>query len=487
MIKERLMEALKVAAADYNSGTGADIAVAKAAEAADFNSDQTDRLVEMFNTLAALHKEKDAEDSTGSCELASKSNVAKILLDSDMSKAASAAPAGKADDASYSFYETSPEKSNGMIEARGRGMAKVAADMTPVAAVPEELNVSERCLFGMISDRIDLMKSAGAAADEIVRQSQLEAERCAVKIAKAIEHPFADPELADLFKAACTSEKAVALVSEYSTKVAESKGGRFASMNVFDTVKVDELLKVASELESFLDQIPEYEGKRDFYIQKAAESEDAVVGIIGLAKPKEKASIADFFKVASVRVNTAGAESTKSAEEQSSGDTKEDANLSVKIAELIRKSGISSEELNKLAEDLEKDAAVPKSILSIPLPTVSMMSDSLSKSKSSAGERQIVLNVRRAMLLSDLMANDPIIRDADPNTVVDIYKSIVMSAPRLSLDPTVVRSVLRSGVNSVAISPNDIKTLTDVDKGVALANIERLTALDSSIKDSNKA
>jgi phage-related tail protein len=37
------------------------------------------------------------------------------------------------------------------------------------------------------------------------------------------------------------------------------------------------------------------------------------------------------------------------------------------------------------------------------------------------------------------------------------------------------------------MSPNDLKTLTDVDKGVALANIERLTNLDSSVKDSNQA
>ena len=81
MIKEKLMKALKVAAADYNGGMGANMAVACAAEAWDFNEKQAERLVEMFNTLAALNKEKDASDPTGSCELASKEAVAKILVD----------------------------------------------------------------------------------------------------------------------------------------------------------------------------------------------------------------------------------------------------------------------------------------------------------------------------------------------------------------------------------------------------------------------
>ena len=71
--------------------------------------------------------------------------------------------------------------------------------------------------------------------------------------------------------------------------------------------------------------------------------------------------------------------------------------------------------------------------------------------------------------------------------ISQIYKSIVKSAPRISLDPALVISVLRTAANSVALSPADAKVLTDVDKGIALSNIERLTNLDSSIKDSNRA
>ena len=80
MIKEKLMKALKTAAADYNGGMSANDAVAGAAEAWDFNEKQAERLTEMFNTLAVLNKEKDPKDPTGSCELACKEAVAKILI-----------------------------------------------------------------------------------------------------------------------------------------------------------------------------------------------------------------------------------------------------------------------------------------------------------------------------------------------------------------------------------------------------------------------
>ena len=62
---------------------------------------------------------------------------------------------------------------------------------------------------------------------------------------------------------------------------------------------------------------------------------------------------------------------------------------------------------------------------------------------------------------------------------------MVMTSPRVSLDKAQARAFLRSAVNSVAISPADAKIIADVDKGMSLSNIDKLTAMDSSIKDSN--
>ena len=480
MIKEKLMEALKVAAADYNGGMGADAAVAKAAEAADFNEHQTDRLVEMFNTLAAINQEKDASDPTGACELASKGAVAKILLDGSMRKAASAPSTG--DPFRYSFYSGDPLRTNRSIEARESGMASMTKAASAECQVKPELDVSQRSLYKVICEKIDLLKSASDAADEAARVIKLEMERSAVKVAKAIESPFAPAEVADMFKAACKSEKAVGLIGEYSTKVAESTGGKYSGMEVFDASPVEDLLKTAAEIETYIGQIPEYEKKRDLYMSKASEAEETMKEILGLAKKAQKESIADFFNPASV-VKKAGEDGS----EPSDGSGNGKPSLSVKIAELIRKSGIKSEEVEKLAQELEKDAvAAPRIMTMLPLNS----GDALSafKGKDSVSDEALRLqNVERGLLLSDAIANDPILRDADPRMISQIYKSIVKSAPRISLDPALVVSVLRTAANSVALSPADAKVLTDVDKGIALSNIERLTNLDSSIKDSNRA
>lgn len=479
MIKDKLMKAVKAAAADYNSGSDANSSVAAAAKAADFNEKQTDRLVEMFNTLAALNKEKDKDDPTGSCELASKKEVAKMLLgDSGSEKKAYAI------DNDYSFYLGEPVKTNGAIEARKTGRSEMlkAASCDHVIDDPV-LGLSQGSLYKVIDGKIRLLKSAADAADEVVRNLKLEIDKEAVKVAKAIEASPAGSDVADLFKAACQSMNAVDRISEYSTRLAASNGGRFSKMQVFDASPVEDLLKSAEEIERHMASIPEYESRRDMYMSKASEFEDDMFSAVGLPRMNEKKaecnSLADMFSPGSV--------SFRHEQEDDNGKQIDEDGAYTKIAELISKSGIPSEEVEKAAESLEK-AAVP---LTMPIPSlIPSMSDAMSAMSSDSAVtngNQIINNTRRSIILADLMSNDPIIRDADPNQVVETYKAMVMTSPRVSLDKAQVRSFLRSAINSVAVSPADAKVIADVDRGVALSNLEKLTSLDSSIKDSNKA
>lgn len=479
MIKEKLMKALKTAAADYNGGMSANMAVACAAEAWDLNEKQAERLVETFNTALVLNKEKDKNDPTGSCELAEKKAVANILLGG--SKATKSASAASFDE-QYMFYSGSPSRTNPSLEARARGrdsMQKAASG--DAERTPDELNVSQRSLYKIISERIDMLKSAAASADDVVRNLGLEASRGAIKIAKAIEDPYADPDLADLFKAACAHEKAVKSVSEYSTKVAESSGGRFAKMNVFDSSKVDGLLKEAEAVESNLDSIQEYERKRDFYLSKAAEAENRMLAAVGLLKERPKETIADLFCGISKKASGKEPEDDPVADQQATSD---DAGVCVKIAKMLRESGVDSEEVVKFAEELEKGAGF-NFAFAMPVNSVEGFYDEMSKNVGVDNEQKRIMNVRRSIILADLMANDPIIRDADPNVVTEAFKTMIMSAPRVSLDKAQARAFLRSAVNSVAISPSDAKVIGDVDRLTAFANVDLLTQRDSSIKDSN--
>lgn len=481
MIKEKLMRALKTAADDYNGGMSANAAVAKAAEAADFNENQTDRLVEMFNTAAALNKQA-GSDPTGSCELADKGEVAKLLLEKCSGHTEKAASSGRmnVDPFAYSFYEGNPSKTNPTIEARKSGRNSIVKQAESKDEVQDGLDLCKDSIYKIINEKIAMLKSASEAADDVVRGLRIEAEHEAVKIAKAIEDPFADYRMADMFKAACSCENAVKAVSEYSTKVAESDGGEYAKRNVFDPHLVEDLLKVAEEIEKNLSSVSEYEKKRDHYAEKAAEAEEALRGILGLAKVEKKASVADFF-------NAGAAKPAQKAEPApANGESGDDASMCMKIAELLRDSNVESESVARLVEELEKEAALNMGF-AVPMPTVTEAHGALTKLPGVDSERKRIMNVRRSIILADLMTNDPIIRDADPNTVTEAYKTMVMTSPRVSLDKAQTRAFLRSAVNSVAISPNEAKVISDVDKGIAYANgiVDKLTSRDSSIKDSN--
>lgn len=487
MIKEKLMSALKTAAAEYNGGMGASAAVAKAAEAADFNAEQTDRLVEMFNTTAAINQFKTASDRSASCELADKAAVARMLLGDGAQKKASAPLA-----VDYSFYSEAPHRTTPSIEARsaGRGSLMKAASAAE-DVVPADLDISQGSLYKVIMGKIDLLKSAADAADEAARSLRTEADSAARRIAQSIERYDAHPELADMFKQACQSKTAVECVAEFSTKVAESDGGRFARMHVFDSSPVDHLLKEAERMETMLSDAAECEAKRDRFMAKAAEAKTEMQRAVGLAVDQKDCDkglsgmLSGGIKSASAAY---GADRAATCAEPA---VEKDVNLFTKIAQMIRDSGATADSVVRLAEDLEKEAAGLN--FSLPAPGVEESHRALAKSYGIDAEEQRLLNARRAILLARLMSDDPIIRDADPQTIVDAYKTMVMTSPRVSLDPSQVRSFLRTAAGVEAISPSDAKVLADVDRGTMISNsdvmskVNQLTSMDSSIKDSNRA
>ena len=477
MLKDKLMDSLKIAAANYNSGTSANVAVAKAAEDADFNEKQAERLVEMFNTLAALNKEQDKEDPTGNCELASKEAVVKMLINGCETKKAAAYDDPYSHD--YSFYDVTPQKTNCTIEAKDQGHRVFFKSASfNDGAIPEELRVSQRSLYKIIEGKIDHLRKTAAAADDVIRNLRLDINSNVVKIAKAIEDPFADNSLADMFKAACKNKKVLDLVSEYSTKVAESAGGEYSSLNVFNSSAIDDLLTIANHVEKEASEISNYESKRDYYNKQAELAEEEMRDAIGL----HKAATHSLCEMVSAPIKSrATAIIDKRENLKQSNDI--DVDFCTKVASLIRESEATPDSISNIGEMLEKDAA-PR--LEFQVPNIPDWHDALIKMPGGIdGKEKKLLNVRRSMILADLMTNDPIIRDADPNTVVESYKTIVMASPRVSLDKAQVRAFLRSAVNSVAVSPSDVKTIADVDKGISFANVDRLTLRDSSIKDSN--
>jgi hypothetical protein len=75
-------------------------------------------------------------------------------------------------------------------------------------------------------------------------------------------------------------------------------------------------------------------------------------------------------------------------------------------------------------------------------------------------------NFRRKMLLEDLIVNDPVLAEEDPDTVINAYRNLMDLAPEVSLNREVVRAILRQSVHSSAISPYDAKSFVDLEEAL---------------------
>jgi hypothetical protein len=472
MFKDELLKAVKVAAEAYNGGMSADNAVAKAAIGADFNEKQAERLVEMFNTSATLSQEKSASDPTGSCELADKDKVAKIMLSDDGSMGKSAS---SVDDIDYSFYGIEPGRTSKARDARRSGidnLVKAASASTGVPDEPEELGVSRNSMYLIINRDIDMLKQASEAAMEIAGALSREAEQGIYKIAKFADSDICSEDMLNMMRLSMPSD-VVEKVAEFSPRFSRCDGGRFSKLSVYDDSSVSGVVKAACDISENINKAREYEQKMRFYMKKAEESKSRMRDILGIqpSRREKSASISDMFSAP-----------RKMGTGECDGDSVSDeVDMALRVRDLMKKASISPDEVSRVMGDIEKEAGKTTLLFS---PNDAL--EALSWSPSSGGAQKRIINVRRAMILSELMTNDPIISEASPADVVDAYKTMIMTSPRVSLDKSQVRAFLRSAVNSVAISPNDAKVLADVDKGTRISNIDRLTSIDSSVKDSNE-
>ena len=491
MLKEKLMGALKEAVESYNGGLSANESLAKVAESYDFNEDQTDRLVELFNTAAAINKEKDAEDAAGSCELADKSAVMGILLGCRPSEKKASAPEIKIDalakHASYEFYGTEPVRENETLKARRTGLEK----MTKAAESVQKQSFSseeEPAVVDELYASLDTIKQASDAAGELSGALEVAIDADARQIASFIDRlPYEEPsDRADLFKASCADPEVIQKVAAYSHNVAQATGGRYNDFAVCDTTPIDSCLKLASDMSENLKLLHECSGKQDLYAKKYAEYSEKMRIAAGFAETR-KPGLSHLLKLSSALEKASFFRGAKGDSTESERLGKE-AKASFDVARILIGTGISTEDLAKFAESLDHPVTEKKADLTM-IPFSIDGSNTLSalmKNKSIDDENAKLMNVRRGLILTDLMMNDPIIKDADPDAVLANYRSMVMTSPRVSLDKEMARSYLRQGINSVSVSPADAKILTDVDKGINLSNVGRLTSLDSSIKDSNK-
>lgn len=415
MVKDKLRKALEDAVGYYNDGMSANDAIVKSASGHDLTIDQTDRVVESFNTAKTINfYEKNACDRTGRFDLASKKDVTLALFGKTTSEKTAAAKAEDPETLS-TFYAGLPDRS---ANRKNLFAEKRAALLDALAKHAEEKwshGYSGRTLQDMASDAYATIKSAEADIASAIGTIDSYLWTATEKIAADLSRGAYDTpkDRANLFKAACPHKMVVDEVSRFSPLLKAATGGEYVKMHVVDTAPVDDLLKEADDIMSAVAQRREYRKKQAEFREKA--------------------------------------ERLKSA--------------------MLRDPSLASLVHEKRAEDL---IHAPRNVSKVASSDISDLSldrvlDALPTGDSRKKVNEQIRDDARGALLSDLLSADPILQDADPRQVASIYKSLVATSPRVSLNKELVRSVLRSAVNSVAVSPADSKIFSDVDKGIQIA------------------
>lgn len=70
------------------------------------------------------------------------------------------------------------------------------------------------------------------------------------------------------------------------------------------------------------------------------------------------------------------------------------------------------------------------------------------------------------LMLKDFLANDTVLRQADPVSVVQAYNEIASVAPRAATNPMVMRGLLRKAVEAGSYDPFDLANLVTLESGI---------------------
>jgi hypothetical protein len=85
------------------------------------------------------------------------------------------------------------------------------------------------------------------------------------------------------------------------------------------------------------------------------------------------------------------------------------------------------------------------------------------KAREAKGTADKMKNLQRQLILEELIVTDPVLKGENPDSVSRAYQTLIQIAPDVSLNREVARSILRQSVQSVAVSPYDAKSWSDLE------------------------
>ena len=440
----------------YNGGLDINSAIVKAASDFRLNVDQADRLVETMNTARVIaHYEKNAQDRTSNCDIADKGAVRRMLFEEKTEKKASAGAVAFHDYSAYESPETNYRAAKPMVKAAEAAARPKATD-----------GFSRRQVVDRVVKYASQLETMRKFAEERRGMAEASLSVRLTKLAESLSKGY-EPEVRyALFKTACSAKfpkavKAVeGTVSSSIVKAAAPHLRKLRRANVFDPSGVSSEISAAGSIESDLAKMAEFDGIIDRLGKKEAGVKRLVSEYHGTEKRAQMPFGGGGGNGGGGGGGGGGGHGGGGSGGGHGGGGGGGGGGGRRIPWTARVKNVHDRLMPVIPGEQAMYDFVTSSILS-----PERIEEAISPSvKPSTGLRDFIDNVRRSAIISELVADDEILSEADPNAVTAAYQMLVQTSPETSLNKEVVRSILRQSVNSVAVSPFDAKQWADFDK-----------------------
>jgi len=457
--KDRLMTALHAAVGYFNQDNDPNAAVVKAAHDADFNVDQTTRLVEMFNTARTLYHYKNASDRTTTFTLAAADEVLPTLFAAPVTVAEkTAAP----DYSAYDQREQSYHYADQMAKAAASSNAPVDASLSMQAVADQAMRALR-----------NLRQMAKIAGDEARIAGHVSAQTFQ-KLAALFAYGADRQLLEDRYARLVTGHKdgewqpVIVKLGEFvpaHNKAPEAMLDKYARVYVIDDRDLHPHLELMKEARDWMQAEAEMLAAAGQFTKEADDFErsylvelasffplPAVPGLASFIRP-------ELIKAAFVQNPGGGQQGGGQQGGGQQGGRKPD-----KPDEPKPNRWFTTEPwgLDSIPAALSDAAKPPSGSLNVEVERA--FTEPMARDNQALSER--LKNVQRSIMLQDLLVNDPVLSEEAPEAVAQAYSAMLQLAPDMASNKEVARAVLRQMVHSVAVSPYDAESWTKLEGNI---------------------
>ena len=448
--KDKLMSALHSAVGNFNQSGDPNAAVIKAASEYDFNADQTARLIETFNTARTIYHYKSAADRSQAFDLADSTVIIPGLFKPQAEKAASFTSSD------YSEYDR-PEfnfQDNMILKAGG------VHDDVKAAEVTEFLDTSLDTLGARANKVMRVQRDLAKTARDEARVCAAKSASILSKIARDLSTGYFEvcaDKFSRLAGGYAKNAEFAPVMDKFAEFVPKQYQVKAASDIVIDDRDLGSAIDMLKEAKDYMTAEAEFLGYASVLEKEANTFEAEFMGMIATQLPHDTAKVASILDTLNpTLVKRAGpgdqpgqAKSEKQEPLFQFGSLSKEPKPGMMTD--ILGSGISEGAKKPISEHVS--TGIDK-----------VMFGPTERANKDLSER--LKNTHRQLILEDLMTNDPVLSDAEPQAVANAYQAVLSMAPDLASNKEVVRAILRQSVHAVAISPYEAEQWTNLEKNI---------------------